>query len=92
VTFRAEKGRHGRFHRPPEIDRERRTRGWFATDVALPHRDPTDRAIAREPEPSAGALARATTLLFGETAGFTFGFRWDTFSGSYVVLSCASRS
>jgi len=38
------------------------------------------------------ALARGATLLFGETAGFTFGFRWNTFSGSYVVLSRASRS
>jgi hypothetical protein len=37
-------------------------------------------------------LASVTTLLFGETAGFRFGFTWNTFSGSYVVLSCASRS
>jgi hypothetical protein len=37
-------------------------------------------------------LARGATLLFGETAGFTFGFKWNTFSGSCVVLSCASRS
>jgi hypothetical protein len=27
------------------------------------------------------SLARGATLLFGETAGFTFGCKWNTFSG-----------
>jgi hypothetical protein len=37
------------------------------------------------------ALPRVPTFV-GLTAGFTFGFKWNTFSGSYVVLSCAGRS
>jgi hypothetical protein len=39
------------------------------------------------------ALARGATLLFGSTARFTFGFKVEhVLSGSYVVLSRASRS
>jgi hypothetical protein len=76
-----------------KIDREPRTRGWFATDVAPPHRDPTDRAIAREPKPSAGSPAAWCHPLLRLDRRLHVRHQVDTFSGSYVILSCrAERS